>query len=208
MFSSPSLQQVAGVRCGRLFYDRPCEELAKALLGCALVRVCGGEECRGVVVETEAYLGKEDKAAHSYRGRRTDRNGATFMEPGTAYVYSVYGMHRCFNVSSRGEGCAVLVRALEPMGGLEGMQSRRGARPRGRDLCNGPAKLCQAMGIGKECDKVDLVTSGGVWLEEGGGEGGEGAVVSVPRIGIEYAEEWTQRPLRFYIKGNKFVSRK
>ncbi len=195
------------MRCGREFFDRPCEDLARGLLGCVLVRVCEGEQCRGVIVETEAYLGAQDKAAHSYRGRRTERNGATFMEPGTSYVFSIYGMHKCFNVSSRGDGCAVLVRALEPGAGLEGMRRRRGPGRKDRELCNGPAKLCQALGIGKECDKVDLVSSGGLWVEPGGGVRDK-EVERGPRIGIDYAEDWVGKPLRFYVQGNKFVSKK
>ena len=168
-----------GVRCGVEFFDQPCENLASALLGCVLVsRGEDGVECRGVVVETEAYLGGEDRAAHSYNGRRSRANAAMYMvsegeggrggegicqcvlylqAPGTAYVYSIYGMHCCFNVSSHGEGAAVLVRALCPVAGLEVMRSRRGWKERGEgkqrkdsDLCNGPGKLCQAMGITKQ----------------------------------------------------------
>ena len=163
-----------GVRCGSEFFDQPCADLARAMLGCVLV-CCGegGEECRGEVVEVEAYLGGEDKAAHSYNGRRSRANAAMYMvsvgwdygrcalsidflhqAPGTAYVYSIYGMHYCFNVSSHGEGAAVLVRALRPMAGLDAMQTRRGRNEAGErkdsDLCNGPAKLCQALGITKQ----------------------------------------------------------
>ena len=168
-------------RCGREFFDRPCEELAVALLGCELVcRGESGEECRGEVVETEAYLGGEDKAAHSYKGRRTAANEAMFMvsesrrgrerarerqrerekerkgvlasdfqPPGTAYVYTIYGVHHCFNISSRGPGAAVLVRALQPTGGQRVMQVRRGGRGE-RELCRGPGKLCQALAITKQ----------------------------------------------------------
>lgn len=210
---SPSQQAIGpvalppsrGTRCGREFYNQPCEELAKALLGCVLVRVSEGEECRGVMVETEAYLGSKDKAAHSRGGHRTERNEAMYMQPGTAYVYSVYGVHNCFNISSNGAGCAVLVRALGPVEGLDGMRRRRGVRRKDHELCNGPAKLCQAMGIGRECDKLDLVSGYGLWVEQGGGAV---EVVSRPRIGIDYAEEWVDKPLRFYIKGNKFISKK
>lgn len=165
-----------GVRCGVEFFDQPCANLASAMLGCVLVCCGEGEvECRGEVVEVEAYLGGEDRAAHSYNGRRSRANEAMYMvrerrggrgnmilclsllqAPGTAYVYSIYGIHCCFNVSSRGEGAAVLVRAVHPLTGLEAMRSHRGWKERdGKqkkdcDLCNGPGKLCQAMGITKQ----------------------------------------------------------
>ena len=197
---------VRGERCGRDFFDRPCEDLAKALLGCVLVRVCEGEECRGRVVETEAYLGGEDRAAHSYNGHRTERNEAMYMDPGTAYVYSIYGMYCCLNISSHGDGAAVLLRALEPVGGLEWMKRRRKAARKERDLCNGPAKLCQAMGIDRSYNKVDLVSSQELWMERDWREVGE--VVSGKRIGIEYAgEEWSLKPLRFYLQDSPFVSK-
>ena len=193
-------------RCGREFFDRPCEDLARDLLGCVLVRVCEGEECRGKVVETEAYLGGEDRAAHSYNGHRTKRNEAMYMDPGTVYVYSIYGMHCCLNISSRGDGAAVLLRALEPVGGLERMKRRRKAAKKERDLCNGPAKLCQAMGIDRSCDKENLASSRELWMECGRREVGE--VVSGKRIGVEYAgEEWSSKLLRFYLPDSQCVSK-
>ena len=195
------------MRCGKDFYDQPCEDLSKALLGCVLVKVCGDEEYRSIVVETEAYLGAEDKAAHSYKGRKTDRNTAMFMDPGTVYVYSIYGMHHCFNISSRGEGCAVLVRAVEPVDGVEGMRRRREAARRDQDLCNGPAKLCKAMAIDKSCNKLDLVSDDHIWVEQCGGVS-ESEIVCSGRVGVGYSEEWATKPLRFYIRDNKCVSKK
>lgn len=194
-------------RCSSDFYDTPCEQLARSLLGCTLVRETEGGVCWGRIVETEAYLGGEDKGAHSYNGRRTERNEAMYMPPGTAYVYSVYGMHCCFNVSSRGGGAAVLIRALEPLGGVASMRERRKGARKDRDLCNGPAKLCQAMAIDKKCNKLDLVGNRSLWVERLG----EGAelfdVVASSRVGIDYAEEWAEKPLRFYIKDCSFVSK-
>ena len=104
---------------------------------------------KGRIVETEAYLGGDDKASHSYNGRRTDRNEAMYMKPGTCYVYSIYGVHCCVNISSLGEGAAVLVRALEPTAGEGLMKKRRKSAKKSRDqaLCNGPSKLCQALDI-------------------------------------------------------------
>lgn len=196
-------------RCGREFFDQPCDELARELLGCVLVRVCEGEECRGKMVETEAYLGGEDKAAHSYNGRRTERNEAMYMAPGTAYVYAVYGVHQCFNISSRGEGAAVLVRAVEPVGGVEVMRGRRKGERGDKGLTNGPAKLCQAMGIDKSCDKLDLVTSEELWVEAGEECVGEEEIVLSARIGVGYAgDKWASKPLRFHIKDSRFVSKR
>ena len=169
-----------------------------------------GALCRGRIVETEAYLGGEDKAAHSYNGKRTERNMATFMQPGTAYVYSIYGMHCCFNISSNGEGAAVLVRALEPLQGAENMRERRKAAKKDKDLCSGPAKLCQAMGIDKSCNKVDLVSCDSLWVEPRATTTpiNDVDIVRSVRIGVDYAEEWAKKPLRFYIKGNPCVSKK
>lgn len=231
-------------RCSFDFYDCPCEELAKKLLGCLLVSSSPGGggakggsgakkdneswKCWGRIVETEAYLGGEDKAAHSYGGRRTERNQAMYMFPGTSYVYSIYGMHCCFNISSRGPGAAVLIRALEPLEGLDHMRICRKVARKEQDLCNGPAKLCQALGIDKTCDQLDLTSSQRLWVElpvVGGaeavsGSGGTGdsaavggastsEVVESARVGVQYAgEEWAGKLLRFHVRGSKFVSKK
>lgn len=207
-----------GRRCNSAFFDCPCEEVARNLLGCVLVRVIEGEKCCGRIVETEAYLGGDDKAAHSYNGKRTERNEAMYMPPGTAYVYSIYGMHCCFNISSRGGGAAVLIRALEPLVGVAGMMERRKGGKKERDLCNGPAKLCQALSIDRTCNKLDLVSSQILWVEfgvrdsegvESGGPAEEEDVVRSGRVGVEYAgQEWASKPLRFYIRNCPYVSKK
>lgn len=196
-----------GSKCGAAFYDSPCEELARSLLGCVLFRIFNGQTCWGRIVETEAYLGGEDKAAHSYDGKRTKRNEAMYMGPGTAYVYSIYGMHHCFNISSRGDGAAVLIRALEPLGGVTVMRGRRKGIMKEKDLCNGPAKLCKALNIGKDCDRMDLVTSPVLWVEYPDGAWSCGEVVESGRIGVQYAEEWADKPLRFYLKDCLYVSK-
>ena len=197
-------------RCDRQFFDKPCEQLAQDLLGCALFREAEtGLQCFGQIVETEAYLGGEDKAAHSYNGKRTERNEAMYMPPGTVYVYSIYGMHCCFNISSQGDGAAVLIRALEPVGGIAEMMSRRKGVKKARDLCNGPAKLCQAMDIDKTCNKLDLVSGREMWVElrpELGPVVGE--TEASKRIGVDYAEEWADKLLRFSIKDCPFVSKR
>ena len=196
-------------RCGLTFFDCPCEQLARNLLGCVLFRAQeDGGRSWGRVVETEAYLGGEDKASHSYNGKRTERNEAMYMSPGTAYVYSIYGVHRCFNVSSRGGGAAVLIRALEPLGGVAAMFERRKSAKE-RDLCNGPAKLCRALGIDKTCNKTDLISSQDLWVELGGEAGPWSEVVESGRVGVEYAgAEWAGKPLRFYYKDCPYVSRR
>uniref|UniRef100_A0A4W2C4N2 DNA-3-methyladenine glycosylase n=1 Tax=Bos indicus x Bos taurus TaxID=30522 RepID=A0A4W2C4N2_BOBOX len=190
-------------------------------LGCALIlgqilvrRLDDGTELRGRIVETEAYLGPEDEAAHSRGGRQTPRNRGMFMKPGTLYVYLIYGMYFCMNVSSRGDGACVLLRALEPLGGLEAMRQLRHALRKGaagralkdRELCNGPSKLCQALAIDRSFDQRDLARDESVWLEQGPPEPSEPAVVAAARVGIGQAGEWVQKPLRFYIRGSPWVS--
>ncbi|KAM4025053.1 DNA-3-methyladenine glycosylase [Anomaloglossus baeobatrachus] len=194
------------------FYNKPCTHLAKAFLGQILVRrLPDGTELRGRIVETESYLGGEDEASHSRGGKRTERNVAMYMKPGTIYVYQIYGMYFCMNVSSQGDGAAVLLRSLEPIEGLDAMRKFRNVKRnvqkplKDKDLCNGPSKLCQSFAIEKSFDQQDLATNPSTWLEAGP-EILEEDVVSCARIGINNAGEWTRKPLRFYIKGNKFVS--
>lgn len=192
------------------FFDVPCVLLARSLLGQILIRIQGSQRISGRIVETEAYLGLEDKAAHSFNGKRTERNEAMYMRPGTAYVYNIYGMYCCLNISSQGEGCAVLVRALEPLEGIHLMIENRSKnstkQPKDKDMTNGPSKLCQALAISKsEFNKMDVTTSKSLWLEPGDTVL-DRDIVSCARVNIGYAEEWEHKPLRFYILGNKCVS--
>ncbi|XP_071965291.1 putative 3-methyladenine DNA glycosylase [Antedon mediterranea] len=161
------------IRLGRNFFTKPCVALAKELLGKKLVRVLdSGERLSGRIVETEAYCGEEDTACHSYKGKKTGRNKAMFMESGTSYVYMIYGMYHCLNISSEGEGTAVLIRALEPLEGLSEMHTHRQRRRKEtskplkpHQLCNGPGKLADALCITKTLDQVDLVISTSMWIE-------------------------------------------
>jgi len=195
------------------FYRRDAVALARALLGQVLVRVGpDGVRLAGRIVETEAYLGVADRAAHSYGGRRTARNAAMWGPAGHAYVYFVYGMHYCMNVVAAGpeDPSAVLLRALEPLAGLERMRLQRAA---GRAvvlpdeaLCSGPAKLAQALGLDRAFDGADLVHGERLFLERGV-RIPPTRIVAAPRIGVDYAGAWAERPLRFYVAGNPHVSR-
>ncbi|XP_042524591.1 DNA-3-methyladenine glycosylase [Dipodomys spectabilis] len=211
-FSSP---KECGVRLGTEFFNQPAVPLARAFLGQVLVRrLADGTELRGRIVETEAYVGPEDEAAHSRGGRQTPRNRSMFMKAGTLYVYIIYGMYFCMNVSSQGDGSCVLLRALEPLEGLESMRQLRGTCRKGaagrpikdRELCNGPSKLCQALAIDKSFDQRDLAQDGALWLEYGSPQPSGPAVVAAARVGIGQAGEWTKKPLRFYIRGCPWVS--
>lgn len=182
--------------------DLPADtiELAKALIGCALVRDCPDGRTAGRIVETEAYV-LDDPASHAYRGP-SKRNASMFLAPFHAYVYKIYGTSFCVNVTSEshGEGAAVLIRALEPLEGLAAMESRRNTT-RMRDLARGPGRLCQALGIDLSLDGVDLLASRDLWLA--GTPPSSSRVAKSRRIGITKAAE---RLLRFYEKGNPFVS--
>jgi len=184
------------------FYARPTPEVARRLLGHILVSEIGGRRAAGRIVETEAYLGPQDPASHAYGHRRTARTEPMYGPPGTAYVYFTYGMHWCLNaVTERPDfPAAVLIRALEPLEGLALMRRRRGAVA-DRDLCAGPARLCQALGItGKENGRP--LTLGRLRIERD--RRPKAPVEITGRIGITRAEDW---PLRFVIAGSLWVSR-
>ena len=190
--------------------------VAQRLLGCTLVRMTeAGERLAGVIVETEAYLGVEDKAAHSYGGRRTARNESMYGRPGTCYVYFTYGMHHCVNVVCGGidEPIAVLLRAIEPTEGLEAMRRHRSG-PRRRsalkdvDLCSGPGKLCQALSIDRTLNGLDFSADERLFIEPRARGAVIPEVVRSPRIGVAYAGDWASRPLRFHVANSQHISRK
>jgi DNA-3-methyladenine glycosylase len=193
----------------REFYTRPnVLTVARELLGKLLVVPArNGKRISGKIVEVEAYRGPHHRAAHSYGGRRTARVEPMYAIGGTAYVFFVYGMYYQFNVVTNVAETphAVLIRAVEPVEGIELMRKRRGSVP-DHNLTNGPGKLCIALGIDRRLDGADLLGSK-VWLEEGEMIP-RSRIMSGPRIGIDYAEEWRDKPWRFWIKDNKFVSRK
>jgi DNA-3-methyladenine glycosylase len=186
------------------FFRRPAEIVAVDLVGMVMVSSVGGVVTAGRIVETEAYLGYDDPASHGYLHRRNTRNAALFGPPGSWYVYLSYGMHWCANLVCLRSGLAsaVLLRALEPVAGLETMRQRRGA-VFDRELCSGPGKLCQALGISRELDG-DRMRRSLVIVRRASGSEASRVMVS-PRIGITKAADW---PLRFHLAGSPWTSRK
>ena len=193
----------------REFYTRPdVLKVSRDLLGKLLVvPTANRKRVSGMIVEVEAYRGPEDRASHAFGGRRTKRTETMYKMGGVAYVYFVYGMYYQFNVVSNVGDIphAILVRALEPVEGIDFMRKRRHTHP-DHNLTNGPGKLCIAMGINRELDGADLLGNR-VWLEEY--EKVPASRISKgPRIGIDYAEDWVDKPWRFWIRDNSYVSRK
>ncbi|HET6794693.1 MAG TPA: DNA-3-methyladenine glycosylase [Acidimicrobiales bacterium] len=184
----------------RSFYDRGALEVAPDLLG----KVLQAGRRRGRIVEVEAYRGGEDQASHAFRGP-SRRNATMFGPPGHLYVYFTYGMHWCANAVCLPEGRAeaVLIRALAPVAGIEAMRAHRPAATTDRDLCRGPARLCQALGITGSHDGADLVTGDlGVRIVDDGVPPA-GPVARGPRVGIRVAAE---HPWRFWVEGDRHVS--
>ena len=193
----------------RSFYARPDVLLvARDLLGRVLVVPDRrGRRVSGIIVETEAYRGPEDRASHAFGGRRTARTETMYAAGGTAYVYFVYGMYHQFNVVTNEVDVphAILVRALEPLEGLEAMRRRRGRRA-DAELASGPGKLCIALGIDKSYDREGLAGPR-VWIEPGPARIRRVRVACGPRVGIDYAGAWARRPWRFWIRDHPCVSR-
>ena len=196
----------------REFYNRDSIVVARELLGKVLVHEIDGNRISAKIVETEAYMGIEDKAAHSYEGRRTPRVEVMYGGPGFTYVFMIYGMHSCFNVvvNKKGTPQAVLVRAVEPLEGKDWMAQKRFGMPyealtksQRKNLTNGPGKLCRACSIDRSLNGMDLC-SNRLYIEEGIKE--EFDIVTTKRVGIDYAEEAKDFPWRFYIKENENVS--
>jgi DNA-3-methyladenine glycosylase len=181
----------------RRYFARPALALARELIGRLLVRELNGRLLIGRVVEAEAY-GPDDPASHSFRGP-TRRNASMFGSPGHAYVYVSHGIHHCLNAVAEPPS-AVLLRALEPIEGLDEMHRRR-RTDRERLLCAGPGRLCEALGIGTNLDGHDLTRGEGLWIARGRRAHD---VVVTPRIGLNVAVEW---PWRFVLAGSPFASR-
>lgn len=186
-----------------LFFARETEIVSRELLGAVLSCRTPEGVASGRIVETEAYLGEHDPACHAAAAGLTERTCWLYGDPGTAYVYFIYGMHWCFNAVTREHGhpSAVLVRALEPLEGVDLMRRRRPKAKTDRDLTNGPGKLCAALGIDSRHNGLRLqrppllITRGTRYTDD--------QVVTAPRIGVTKAADW---PLRWYVAGSEFVS--
>jgi DNA-3-methyladenine glycosylase len=194
------------------FYNQDTVTVAKSLLGKLLVHETEGRRVSGKIVETEAYLGMSDKASHSYGGKRTQRVEAMYKKAGFSYVFMIYGMHYCFNVVTQMVGVpeAVLIRALEPVEGLDIMAFKRHkmnyselSKVQIRNLTNGPGKLCSALQIDKKLNGVDLCSSE-LYIEDSDETFN---IVASKRVGIDYAEEAKDFLLRFHIENNRYVSK-
>jgi DNA-3-methyladenine glycosylase len=212
MSALKSRRQIEMKTLGREFYNRDSLIVAKELLGKVLVHEIVGQKVSAKIVESEAYMGIEDKAAHSYGGKRTPRVEVMYGGPGFSYVFIIYGMYYCFNIVTREEGNpqAVLIRAVEPIGGFDLMAQNRFKKTYNqltksqiKGLTNGPGKLCRAFLIDKSLNGEDLCGSK-LYVEEGETE--KFSIVSAKRVGIDYAGEAKDYLWRFYIEDNKYVS--
>ncbi|HEY4650292.1 MAG TPA: DNA-3-methyladenine glycosylase [Pontibacter sp.] len=194
----------------RDFYTRPnVVHIAQELLGKYLYTTIDGMLTGGMIVETEAYAGENDRACHAHLNRRTARTEIMYHEGGVAYVYLVYGIYNLFNIITNvaGKADAVLVRAIEPEIGTEEMLLRRNMPTIKPNLTAGPGVLSIALGINRKHYGEDL-TGNTIWLEDKGISIPDESIMTVPRVGIDYAGDDALLPWRFYIKGNKWVSRK
>ena len=183
-------------------------ELARRLLGCLLIHRTPDGVAGGMIVETEAYIGAIDKACHAYRNR-SERTEIMYHDGGYAYVYFIYGMHHCFNVVTgpEGEGNAVLIRALEPVIGIELMCKRRQTDTL-QNLCSGPGKVCRALAITKNEYGLDLCAADSPLRLIRYRHIPDAQIAATPRINVAYAEEAAAWPWRFYVKENPYVSKR
>jgi len=192
----------------RSFFLHDTVSVARALLGCVLWRrLDDGELLAARLVETEAYLGANDMASHARRGLRSERNASMYLEGGHAYVYFTYGMHWCLNVVTQEEDIAeaVLLRAAEPVRGVESMRVRRAKAKKDWDLMNGPGKICMAMDIDRRLDGESL-RGDTLWLSKRDLDVSDDDIAVSPRIGIDNSGDAAAWPLRFFLRGNRYMS--
>lgn len=190
------------------FYQKDAVSAAKNLLGKIIVRKINGEKIMVKIVDTEAYSGAEDKASHAYDNKKTKRTKTMFARGGLTYIYLIYGMYNCFNIvtAEKDNPHAVLIRAVEPVKGLEMIKNNRKIKSKKiEDLTNGPGKLSQALKIDRSLDGIDLVKNNNLYLLDNNEQ--DFKIKSAPRVNIDYAEEYKDRKWRFYIMGNKFISK-
>lgn len=182
--------------------------MAQDLLGKVLFTEINGEITAGIIVETEAYFGVKDKASHAYGGRRTDRTETLYNHGGISYVYLCYGIHHLFNVvtSVQDDPHAVLIRGVEPLIGKEIMELRRNMPASKSAISAGPGSASKALGIDRSFNKKDL-NGNEIWIEDHGILYTQDEITTGPRIGVAYAQEDALLPWRFFVKGNKYVSK-
>ncbi len=184
--------------------------LSKQLLGKYLATSFEGKYTAGMIVETEAYRGPDDKACHAHLNRFTKRTKVMFEPGGVAYIYLCYGIHHLFNIvtANAGEPHAILVRAIDPTEGIETMLNRRKMSVVKPQLTAGPGVLTQALGIKKQYSGISLVEQGTpIWIEDRGNNIAEDQIIASPRVGIDYAEECALWDWRFRVKNSKWTSK-
>lgn len=200
------------------FSAHSTEELAINLLGKYLCRRVENSILKALIVETEAYVGVEDAASFSYKGRRTEANEPMYMDAGTCFTKFTYGMYYCFNISSKDHGGAILLRAADPVEGVEKMCQLRRQHPKApnndrftenpHQLANGPSKLCIAFAIDASLNKANILDDPDIWIEDSAQVYGDDDIVKATRVGIPEKNPWANRLLRFYLKDFKSVSKK
>lgn len=204
----PSMRLIRAQAIPRSFFARPTCTVARELLGCLLVRQLNGTRLSGTIVEAEAYIGERDLACHARAGK-TSRTEVMYGAAGFAYVYFTYGMHWMLNVVTEQEGfpAAVLIRAIEPVEGIDQMRKLRGGKEE-RLLCSGPARLTQALAIARNENGLDLCQpQSGIWIEPGEPLA-RNQITTSTRIGLgQTPEPWLSKPWRYLVKGNPFVSK-
>lgn len=193
------------IKLPRSFYSRSTLDVANDLLGKVLIRRLGRRKLAGRIVETEAYVGPHDLACHASKGH-TPRTAVMFGPPGFAYVYMIYGFYFCLNVVTEPEGypAAVLIRAVEPLEGVDLMKKLRSHPVRHTNIASGPGKLCMAMSIDKQLNGADLLGTT-IWIEDRNID--REAILTSPRVGVDYAGEYKDKPWRFFVDGSPHVSR-
>ncbi|TCN60067.1 DNA-3-methyladenine glycosylase [Flavobacterium circumlabens] len=197
------------VRLGFSYYlNQDVLFLAKDLLGKVLYTQIDGAISAGIIVETEAYFGVQDKASHAYGGRRTNRTETLYRQGGISYVYLCYGIHNLFNMvtSVEGEPHAVLIRAIEPLIGIDLIEARRNMPAAKAAISSGPGSATKALGIDRTFNEKDL-TGEEIWVEDHGIRYPDDAIAALPRVGVAYAQEDALLPWRFFVKDNKYVSK-
>ncbi|WP_066500405.1 DNA-3-methyladenine glycosylase [Abyssisolibacter fermentans] len=196
------------MRLGVDFYQQNAVTLARQLIGKTLVRKIENSYIKCRIVETEAYCGPEDKACHAYNNKRTNRTQVMFKNGGIVYIYMIYGMYYCLNIVANKEGKpeAVLIRAVEPLDNIDIIRENRKIKTnKNYLLTNGPGKLCNALKIDKTFNGYDLIKGGELFILSSNKECN---IVETKRINIDYAQEYKDKLWRFYIKDNKFISKK